>query len=87
MGSGKKNNRNNEHNLNNSYVNNDIQNCLALIDDTSPHNNSKDSLNKLCDNESCKSISKCKSKICKLMPNFVSMDKVISTSSKSIFDV
>ena len=43
-------------------------------------------LNKLCGSGSCKSSYKWKSKICKPKPNFVSMDKVISTSSKKIFD-
>ena len=43
-------------------------------------------LNKLCGNGPCKSSYKWKSKICKLKPNFVSRDKIISTSSKKIFD-
>ena len=39
-------------------------------------------LNKLCGSWSCKSIYSCESKICKLKPNFVIRNKVISTSSK-----
>ena len=43
-------------------------------------------LNKLCANRSCKPIYECKSKICKFKSNFVSRDKIISTSAKRIFD-
>ena len=43
-------------------------------------------VNRLCGNKSCKSIYKCKSKNCKLKSNFVSRDKLVSTSSKRIFD-
>ena len=38
-GSGKKNRRNNKHKLNNSNVNNDIENCFLLLDDNSSQNN------------------------------------------------
>ena len=37
-GSGKKNRRNNKHKLNNSNVNNDIENCFLLLDDNSQNN-------------------------------------------------
>ena len=43
-------------------------------------------VNRLCGNKSCKSIYKCKSKNCKPKSNFVSRDKLVSTSSKRIFD-
>ena len=43
-------------------------------------------LDKLCDNGSCKSIYKCKSKTCKLKSNFILRDNVVITSSKRIFD-
>ena len=61
-------------------------NCFVLLDDISSHANSTVNFNKLCDSGLRKSIYRCKLKICKLMPNFVLMNKVISTSSKKIFD-
>lgn len=82
----KKNKRNKKRNLNHSNINNDIQSCLVLLDNISSYNNSIANLNKPCGNGSCKSFHKCKSKIFKLKPNFVSSDKLISTSSKNIFD-
>ena len=45
----------------------------------------KEWVSRLCGNKSCKSIYKCKSKNCKLKSNFVSRDKLVSTSSKRIF--
>ena len=40
----------------------------------------------MSDNRTYKSFYKCKSKICKLEPNFVTSDKVISTPRKRMFD-
>lgn len=45
-----------------------------ILDDISSHTNSMVNLNKMCGNRSCKSIYKCKPKICKLKSNFVSRD-------------
>ena len=83
-GSSKKNTRYNKHKLNNSIVNNNVQNCFALLDNISSHTNSIANLNKPCVNRSCKFIYKCKSKIYKLQPIFLSRGKVISTSCKMV---
>ena len=82
----KKNRRKVKHNSNNGNTNNDIQICFVFLDDISSHANSIANLDKLCDNGSCKSIYKCKSKTCKLKSNFILRDNVVITSSKRIFD-
>ena len=61
-------------------------NCFVLFYHILSHTNSINNLNKLCGNGSNKSIYKGKSNIWKLKSNFVSSDKVVSTSSKRIFD-
>ena len=43
--SGKKNKRNNKHNLNSSNINNYFQNSFVLLNDISPYTNSIASLN------------------------------------------
>ena len=45
LDSGKKNKRNNKHNLNSSNINNYFQNSFVLLNDISPHTNSIASLN------------------------------------------
>ena len=80
-GRSKKNKRNNGHNLSNSNINNDIQNCFFLRDNISSYTSSTAYLNKQYGNELCK----CKSKICKLKPNFVSKNEIASPSSQRIF--
>ena len=80
-------NRSNEkHNLNNSNLNNNFKNIYIFFYDILSHTKSVANLNKLCGNESCKSIYKFKSKIFELSPNFVARDKVTWTFSKRIFD-
>lgn len=79
------NNFNNNHNKNNEKDNNNF-NCFVLFYHILSHTNSINNLNKLCANGSDKSIYKGKSNIRKLKSNFVSSDKVVSTSSKRIFD-
>lgn len=61
-------------------------NCFVLFYHILSHTNSINNLNKLCGNGSNKSIYKGKSNIWKLKSNFVSSDKVVSTSSKRLFD-
>ena len=61
-------------------------NCFVLFYHILSHTNSINNLNKLCGNGSNKSIYKGKSNIWKLKSNFVSSDKVVSTSSERIFD-
>lgn len=64
--SGERNKRNNKHNLNNSNVNDDIQNFFVILDNISSHNNGIAYLNTLCGNGLNKSIYNCKLKLCKL---------------------
>ena len=59
---------------------------LLSLDDIPLHTSDISNLNKLWDDASRKSIFECKSKIRKRRYNFVSIDKVVSSCSKRIFD-
>ena len=59
---------------------------LLSLDDIPLHTSDISNLNKLWDDASRKSIFECKSKIRKRRYNFVSIDKVVNSCSKRIFD-
>ena len=79
-----KNSKNSKHN-NNFNVNNS-RSCTVNLQDLASHKNDIAQLNKLCGDGSKISIYKCKSKRCQIKNIFNSKDRVVSTSSKRIFN-
>ena len=79
-----KNNRKNKH-TNPSNLNN-LRSCTVNLQDLASHNNNISELNKLCGDGSKLAVYKCKSKRCEIKNIFKAKDKVVSTSSKRIFN-